>query len=315
VSNAHRDSVMMLPEAAEGRSRMARLRRWVGQARLAFERRRGSRKGPSAAATSGEARALAGLQSENPHIRWESASNLGRSAHRSPEAIAALVNALTDPEEFVRWQSAQALAAQEAAHVFPELVKALGDHDPLRRAGAAEAMGYQGGEAAAVTLCKQLSDNDPRVRSAAALALGDLADPTAVPCLLPLLDDQDAAARCAVASALGRIGSNTAARPLADALSRPGQPLLVRRALAAALIHAAHPETQPELLSALSDADPQVRGYAAEALGQIGDETSSAALTTACADQGALIQGTVGERARKALAALERRDRHSKKGG
>jgi HEAT repeat protein len=59
------------------------------------------------------------------------------------------------------------------------------------------------------------------------------------------------------------------------------------------------------------DPDPQVRGYAADALGQIGDETASAALAAAASDQGVLLKGTVGDRARRALAALERRGRRS----
>jgi HEAT repeat protein len=264
-----------------------------------------------------ETQALEGLRSENPHCRWESAEYLGRSTHHSQEAIDALVEVLADPEEFVRWQAARALAAQEAAHSFSALAKALNDPDPLRRAGAAEAMGYQGGEAASVTLCKHLADSESRVRTAAALALRELADPSAASCLLPLLTDQDPDVRCAVASALGRIGSPATAKPIADALTLPAQPLLVRRALAAALVRTAHPEVQPVLITVIStgperDPDPQVRGYAADALGQVGDEAAYAALSAATLDEGALLQGTVGSRARQALAMLERRGRHSR---
>ena len=101
---------------------------------------------------------------------------------------------------------------------------------------------------------------------------------------------------------------------MADALSQPDQPLLVRRALAAALVRTAHPEAQAALLAALDDPDPQVRGYAVEALGQIGNEKASLALAAACADEGALLRGTVGSRARQALAMLERRGRRSHHG-
>jgi HEAT repeat protein len=233
--------------------------------------------------------------------------------------IDALVEALNDPEEFVRWQAARALAAQEAAHSFPSLVEALDDPEPLRRAGAAEAMGYQGGEAASVTLCKHVADPVASVRVAVASALRELADTTTAPCLVPLLADQDPDVRCAVAGALGRIGSPTTAKPMADALSLPGQPLLVRRALAAALVRTAHPEIQPVLVAALStgpkrDPDPQVRGYAVEALGQIGDESSYEALSAAASDESALLQGTVAGRARQALVLLERRGRRSHQG-
>jgi HEAT repeat protein len=293
---------------------MTRLRRWIhGLPKVVGERSGQPSQGesPSGAPVATEAQALAGLRAGTPHTRWESAAFLRRSAHRSQEAIAALMGALADPEEFVRWQAARALAAQEASQVFPALTQALSDPEPLRRAGAAEAMGYQGGEAASVTLCKHVSDRDPRVRVAVAGALRDLVDPNAVSCLLPLLADENTEVRCTAASALGHIGSPASAKPLADALAEPGQPLLFRRALAAALVRAAHPEAQPVLLVALSDPDPQVRGYAAEALGQVGDEAAYAALSAARSDESALLRGTVGSQAREALVMLERRGRRS----
>ncbi len=256
-----------------------------------------------------EAAARAGLRDENPHRRWESAALLARSAQRSQETIEALIQALADPEEFVRWQAACALGAQDSGHVFPALTAALADPDPLRRAGAAEALGYLGGEAATLTLCKHLADPDPKVRAAVADALRSAADPSAVICLVPYLTDEDPDVRRAVAGALGRIGSPSAAKPMADALSQPGQPLLVRRALAAALVRAGHPDAEEALLAALSDPDPQVRGYAAEALGHIGSEKAYAVLADARSDEATLLQGTVASRARQALAMLERRGR------
>jgi HEAT repeat protein len=324
-SPASADANVRPPAPARGPT--ARLRRWT-QAKLLplyeglknrdigtlFAAHRGQAVSPSGTGAASETQALAGLGSENPHCRWESAAYLGRSAHRSREAIDALVKALADPEEFVRWQVAQALAAQEAAHTFPILAEALNDPEPLRRAGAAEAMGYEGGEAASVVLCKHLTDPVAHVRVAVASALRDLADSSAADCLLPLLADEDSEVRCATAGALGRIGSPATAKPMADALILPGQPLLVRRALAAALVRTAHPEAQFALLAALSDADPQVRGYAAETLGHIGNETAIAALATASSDETALLQGTVGSQARQALTMLERRGRRNQQG-
>jgi HEAT repeat protein len=297
-----------------GQGPLARLQRWTRKTLLPLVEELKHRERadlPSGTGMTSEAQALVGLRSENPHCRWESAAYLGRSANRSREAIDALIKALADPEEIVRWQVAQALAAQESAHTFPILSEALGDAEPVRRAGAAEAMGYQGGEAASVVLCKHLDDRDPLVRVAVASALRDLADPSAAQCLLLLLADENSEVRCAAAAALGRIGSPDTAKPMANALLLPGQSLLVRRALAAALVRTAHPEAQPALLAALSDTDPQVRGYAAEALGHVGNETAIAALATASSDETALLQGTVGSQARQALAMLERRGRHS----
>jgi len=94
-------------------------------------------------------------------------------------------------------------------------------------------------------------------------------------------------------------------------LTRPDQPLLVRRALAAALAQAPHPDAQPALLQALADPDPQVRGYAAEALGAVGNEAAHDALAALRSDHAELLKGTVGDVAARALTLLERRGRRS----
>lgn len=263
----------------------------------------------TASDTTSEKAYLAGLTAAEPRRRWQAAADLGRNPLRSPEAVAALIGALADPEPIVRWHAAEALAGQEVGHVFPALTAALAAPDPLRRAGAAEALGRLGGEAAAQQLVKYLEDPAAQVRVAAARALAQSADPTAVAGLLPLLADPDVRVGRAAAYALGRIGDTTAAAHLAAALSKPDVPLLLRRALAAALARAPHPDAQPQLLTALADPDPQVRGYAARALGHVGNEAAHAPLEAARADQTRLIRGTVGERAERALVMLERRGR------
>jgi HEAT repeat protein len=85
--------------------------------------------------------------------------------------------------------------------------------------------------------------------------------------------------------------------------------VLVRRAIAAALAHIPHPEAQEALLLALHDPDPQVRGYAATALGQVGDEQAHEPLAELTADKSRLIKGTVSDRAKRAVELLERRGR------
>ncbi len=241
--------------------------------------------------------------------RWQAAAALGQHPMRSPEAVAALVDALVDPEEIVRWQATEALGRQEVGRVFDTLVACLDDSEPLRRAGAARALGLLGGEAATQQLLPRTADPAPEVRAAVAEALGHVADPTALPALLPLLEDLDTRVIRAAAQALSRLEQPGAALPLAEALTQPGQPLLVRRALAAALARAPHPDAQPQLLAALGDPDPQVRGYAARGLGQVGNEAAHAALQALRADQSRLIEGTVAQRADRALAMLDRRGR------
>jgi HEAT repeat protein len=151
------------------------------------------------------------------------------------------------------------------------------------------------------------------VRQAVAGALAVLADPTSGPALLPLLNDESSDVVTEAARALGRIGNPSSATFLAATLAKPGQPLLARRALAAALAHAGHPDAQPQLLAALEDEDPQVRAYAADALGHIGTEQALPALAALKADKNRLIRGVVSDRATRAIELLERRGRREGK--
>jgi HEAT repeat protein len=299
-----------------------RLRRFAKKSE-AFGRQQTARWATWRTATTAESEegCLAALQDESAAERWRAAATLGKYSLRSPEAVAALMDALADPEEFVRWQAAEALARQEAGRVFPALFEALRSHDPNRRAGASHALGLLHDEAATQALLPALDDREPAVRAAVAAALGEIGDPTAIVALIPLLQDDEPDVVRAAARALGRIGgaaASTAAATgaaadasgaLAQALARRDQPLLVRRALAAALAQAPHPDAQPQLLDALHDPDPQVRGYAAQALGQVGSENAHAALQAMKADRGRLIKGTVGQEAGRALTLLERRGR------
>ena len=158
------------------------------------------------------------LRAPEPSRRWQAAAGLRRHHLRSAEAITALIGTLCDEEPIVRWQAAEALAAQEASHAFPAVSAALDAADPLCRAGAAEVLGLMGGEAAAQALVKHLDDPEPHVRAAVATALGRIGDPTKVSALLPLLADGDPDVVRAAARALGGICDSCAAVPLAEAL-------------------------------------------------------------------------------------------------
>ena len=287
------------------RPALKRVRRWYRRQAERVANRR------LAAAGMSESAALTALRLPIPRQRWEGAIALGRNPQRSTEAIAAMIEALADDEPFVRWQAAEALARQDVTCVFHVLVDALIQGSPLQRAVAAEALARIGGEAATNALCKQIDDPEPGVRLALARALGQIGDPTTAVELVPLLGDQEPDVRRAAARALGQIGSPGTAVPLAEALAQPDQPVLVRRALAAALARAAHPDAQPILWTALADSDPQVRAYAAQALGQIGNEAAYERLAALLSDRTPLLKGTVGGEAQAARTLLERRGRHA----
>ena len=170
-------------------------------------------------------------------------------------------------------------------------------------------MGKLGGDAAAAALRGQLSDPQPRVRAAVASALGEMRDPGLADALLPLIDDPDPQVVRAAARSLGQVGNTIAACPLAAALVRPGQDLLVRRAMAAGLAHIPHPDAQEPLLEALHDPDPQVRAYAAAALGHVGNEQAHGPLQELRGDKSRLIKGTVSDEAKRAVELLGRRGR------
>ena len=242
---------------------------------------------------------VADLRATEPVRRWRAAEALRRNPMGSPEAVAALVQTLADEEEFARWQAAEALAAQEPGRVFVALEQALADANPHCRAGAAHALGKLGGESAVSALKKRISDPVPAVRVAVAGALGQIADPTTAETLLPLLDDSEPEVVRVAARALGQVGNTVAACPMAALLVQPGQDLLVRRALAAGLAHIPHPDAQEQLLLALSDGDPQVRAYAAKALGQV-RERGVACRTAGAAGGQKPADPRYGERSREA---------------
>lgn len=256
-----------------------------------------------------EAVHLAELAAPEPIRRWGAAAALRHNPLLDNETIEALVRALGDDEEFVAWQATEALAAQEPGHVFAAVEAALSSADPARRAGAAQALGKLGGDAAAAALRNHIGDPEPPVRRAVASALGQIHDPSLAEALLPLIDDPDPEVVRAAARALGNVGNTVAACPMAAALMRPGQDLLVRRALAAGLAHIPHPDAQEPLLHALRDPDPQVRAYAASALGQVGNEQAHGPLLELTNDKSRLIKGTVSDHAKRAVELLERRGR------
>jgi hypothetical protein len=85
-------------------------------------------------------------------------------------AVPALIAALKDKHNYMRWGAAQALSEIGKAAV-PALIKVLKDKDYYVRLKAAETLGEIGDEAAVPALVKLLNDEDSDVRSAAIEAL------------------------------------------------------------------------------------------------------------------------------------------------
>jgi HEAT repeat protein len=191
------------------------------------------------------------LTGADPDARKEAADLLGTMA--SPEATAALINALRHPLVDIRLCAAEALGQVEDDAVINSLIDALdGDPSPNMRQCAARSLGRIGRADALAALLDAL-DDAPNVCRAAARALGEIGDTRVVPNLITLVEKhQDALIRQVSAVALGDLRD-------VDAL--------------------------PALVGALSDPSWVARQAACEALGKIGDKSAVLALVDALEDR------------------------------
>lgn len=163
----------------------------------------------------------------------------------SAGVIPDLTEALSDPDDRVRYDAARALAqlGPAATGALPQLKARLDDPVPAVRACAADAYLAAGGDAALglSTLQRLLKEPDPQDRICTAHVLGRVAvryPGGAFPLVADLLRDADGRVRFYTTLALSGLGPR--AKPLT-----------------------------PELLVCLTDSDYLVRGSAARVLGEI----------------------------------------------
>jgi hypothetical protein len=209
-------------------------------------------------------------------VRAMAASSLGALGAAGRPGLAALFEALEDPDEAVRHAAAQALAEQRLSlDDIASLERALGSADTYVRGFAAWRLGNFGAGAAPAVprLASILEEPDTHVVVSAALARIGPGAVEAVPVLQAELVSPDAGRRWRAAKALGRIGSGAA-------------------------------PAVGELVKALSDPNERVRRHAARALGRIGPAAEAAApeLQRATGDADRAVQ----REARKALDRLQR---------
>jgi ABC-type multidrug transport system fused ATPase/permease subunit len=113
-----------------------------------------------------------------------------------PQAVRALIQALRDEKEEVRWAAAKALG-----EIGDALTQALRNEKEEVREAAARALGEIGDPQATLALTQALRDEKEEVRRAAALALGEIGD-----ALTQALRNEREEVREAAAKALGEIG-------------------------------------------------------------------------------------------------------------
>jgi len=182
------------------------------------------------------------VRDPNVQVRLEAINVLETLESAAVPAAPVLVQALSDPDLFVRWAAARTLGKMgpvEPTLVVPALARLLFDRDLDVRLAAALALERIGpaAQAAVPDLIRALGASDAVEREAAARALGGIgttAQP-AVPALAAALSDVDPRVRQIAAEVLGRFGPRAAS-------------------------------AEPALRRALDDADPDVRKAASDAL-------------------------------------------------
>jgi phycocyanobilin lyase alpha subunit len=215
--------------------------------------------------------AIADLNSPDQGKRYYAAWWLGRFRVRSPEAVAALINALTDESDLT-----------------PD------GGFPLRR-NAARALGKLADPQAVLPLIGCLSCSDYYVREAAAQALAAIADPVAIAPLLELLTEEEDAAKPlpgsphlaqpfdAILEAVGVLGA-TEAIPLVESfLNHPV--VLVQYSAARAMYQlTGKAEYGDRLITALKGDQLQLRRAALADLGAIGYLPAAEAIANTLAE-------------------------------
>lgn len=181
-------------------------------------------------------------------------------------AIEPLIVALSDSDRRVRSSAARSLGQFGDACAIEPLIAALTDSDWDVRENAARALGQIGDARAVDPLLARLKDGNDYARKEAADALGQIGDARAVEPLLARLKDGDDGERRDAADALGQIGDARALDPLLAALR--DRDCLVQCAAADALARFGTTAFDP-LIATLKA--PEGRGYAARALGEMGD--------------------------------------------
>lgn len=214
-----------------------------------------------------------------PMVRERAAALVRFDGMARQRAIAAMAQALADPDSGVRGSAAGRLYSmgREAMPLVPDLIRAV--HDPVARVRREAALALGRSEtadtAAVAALSKaMLQDPDSDIREVAARALGWLGAGAvrAVPALIASLSDRSESVRAEAAEALGHIGADSVVESRDTILTALSASLtdrdsVVRSSAADALREIGVPAARHNV-QGLRNRDPRVRITAARALGE-----------------------------------------------
>jgi HEAT repeat protein len=216
---------------------------------------------------------IATLKDIHYPVRKEAAQALGELG--DSRAVEPLILLLGD----VDWvcQAAVKALVKIGKPAVEALITALQDNHDAIRWNAAQVLGLSGDTSAAAPLMMALKDSSPHVRKAAATALGSLGDSKAMESLVAGLRDEHKDVRKCCADTLDKLGWQPG-QDIDGAYYQAGKEAWQ----ACARIGAAAVEP---LLAALQDRHWEVRQHAAEALGMIKGFRAIEALIIALDDQ------------------------------
>ncbi len=187
-------------------------------------------------------------------------------------SVERLSTEITNPNWQTRVAAITTFARLGDPKATPLLITALKDSDSRVRTESARTLGQLGDQRALDALISSLNDASADVRVESTFALGRLKDPRALAPLTTLLNDRDSRVSLAAAESLARMQDPRAIRVLVGSLSEPDWRVRARAAQVLAHVSAdlAVEQAVTPLAKGITDKDPIVRYYAAEALIGIG---------------------------------------------
>ena len=208
-------------------------------------------------------------------------------------ASSVLLKALKASESYSKVRAALALAKVGDGfykeYAISALIDILNDDSNSAQGRAAKALAELGDERGDIALIDALNNNTNVSRgSAAQIRMGEKGDTRAVPYLIDILNSRyNNIVRCRAAKVLGELGDKRAVPALINALSSDGSVIAdenlnqihmlasgyVRVHAAEALAKLGDVRGVPHLMNAFNAGNDDVKGYAAVALTELGDES------------------------------------------
>lgn len=190
---------------------------------------------------------------------------------------ASLLKALSDDSWRVRRVAVKGVSQRAAPEAIAALLSSVVEnhHNPALLNSALQVLASSEVDTLS-PLLELLKGPDPDLRMQSALALGEQRDDRAVAALINALEDNDANVRYHAVEALGKLKATDAAEALAEIAE--SRDFFLAFAALDALAKIGDPKIAPIILPLLDD--DLLRDPAVNLLGQLGDETAVAPLTT-----------------------------------